>query len=118
MRTMTVGIEDCLFFAYHGVMEQERRAGNDFLVSVAVTYSMEEGCGDELHNTISYADIYEVVKEVMQAPANLLETIAQTIGESLKARWPIIEKGEVKVKKITPPIRGFSGSAYILYNFF
>lgn len=115
---MTVGIEDCLFFAYHGVMEQERRAGNDFLVSVSVTYSVDESCGDELRNTISYADIYEEVKGVMQTPANLLETIAQTIGERLKSRWTLIEKGEVKVKKITPPIRGFTGSAYTIYNFY
>ncbi len=89
--------------AFHGVLEQERRVGNDFEVSVAVSYPVVVG-SDDLSSTLNYAELIYIVKEVMAVPSALLEHVAFRIREAVTSRWPLIDGGSVKVAKLTPPV--------------
>ena len=56
-----ISLEDCRFHAFHGVLPQERRVGNDFSVSAVVCYTPADILSDNLDSTISYADLYEIM---------------------------------------------------------
>lgn len=111
-KSVRISLNDLRFFAYHGVFEQERRVGNEFEVSVHVdippTDSMNE---DSLEGTVSYADIYEIVRERMQTPSLLLEKVAIDISRTLQERWPEILSGRVEVRKLGVPVSGIIGDA-------
>ena len=53
----------------------------------------------------------------MAEEGQLLETKAMAVAGRLRARWPQILKGSVKIVKISPPIAGIVGSAGVEYEF-
>ncbi len=120
-------LDKCRFYAYHGVMPQEQIAGNEFEVSVEVNYQPVCLGGDMLESTVSYADIYEIVKQEMHRPRQLLETVAGDISDRILTLPGITSTGDthsatssikilrtqVSITKITPPIAGINGSATV-----
>lgn len=102
------------FYAYHGVLEQERIVGNTFLVDVRLQVDISSAIeSDQVEDTISYAEVYELVKEEMHIPSNLLEHVAGRIVSQLKHRFPQIKGIRVAVSKPTPPIEGQIGYAKV-----
>ncbi len=77
--------------------------GNDFEVSVAVGYPVVAG-SDELSATLNYAELIDIVKDVMATPSALIEHVAYRIREAVTSRWPLIDSGMVRVAKLTPPV--------------
>jgi len=100
-------LENMVFFAYHGVMLQERTAGNTFIVSLKMETDLSEAVeSDSLTDTVNYAQVYEAVKEEMNIPSNLLEHVAGRIVKSLRNRFPRLGTIEIKLSKNAPPIMG------------
>lgn len=92
-------------FAYHGVGEQERIVGNEFEVSVSLTYpSLRVAESDTVPMAINYADVIELINEQMSHPSSLLENVAWRIRQAIVARYPEVNQGRVKVAKLTPPL--------------
>ncbi|MDE7126084.1 MAG: dihydroneopterin aldolase [Muribaculaceae bacterium] len=93
--------------AFHGVMDQERLVGNDFEVDVRVVYPFEKALvSDDVNDTLSYADIVEIIKQCMRQPSKLIEHVAGRIRESLIGTYPAIKGGMVAIRKLTPPVQG------------
>lgn len=92
------------FHAYHGVLEQERRVGNDYVINVVAECDFTHAMlTDELEDTVSYADIYCVVKEEMAIPSKLLEHVAGRIGERLFNEFPSLQSLDISIMKVNPP---------------
>ena len=52
--TTRISLNRLRFHAFHGVMEQERRVGNDFEVSLTVDYPFEKALtSDDLDHTLN-----------------------------------------------------------------
>ena len=100
----TIEIDNIRFYAYHGVLEQEREVGNQFSVSVRLEADVIEATQtDELSATISYADVCAVVAQEMHIPSQLLEHVCGRIYRALRAAFPAILRLEVSVYKYNPP---------------
>ncbi len=117
MAHFIISLDHLRMFARIGVFEQEREVGNEFVLNIRVRIEAECLHNDSVSDTVSYADIYDEVKDIMAMPHQLLETVAQSIGERLRKRWPEISSGEVSITKSVPPIAGFDGSASVTYFF-
>lgn len=92
------------FHAYHGVLEQERRVGNDYAINVVAECDFAHAMQtDELEDTVNYADIYRVVKEEMAIPSKLLEHVAGKIGERLFNEFPSLQTLDISIMKVNPP---------------
>ena len=93
------------FFAHHGIGEQETLAGNEFTVSlrlqVNIAHAMQT---DDVADTVSYADVYEIVKAEMAIPSRLLEHVCGRITDRLFRNFPQIEEIELKLSKRNPPM--------------
>ena len=59
---------------------------------------------DSLEDTISYADVFEMVKKEMAIPSKLLEHVAGRIISALRKTYPAIENIELKLSKNNPPM--------------
>ncbi|MDR3261497.1 MAG: dihydroneopterin aldolase [Tannerella sp.] len=103
------------FYAFHGVSPQETLVGNDFTVDISYAFAPEEAVfeSDDLHNTISYADIYGIVKAEMERPSRLLEHVAGRIFRAVEAAFPQLTHITLKLSKWNPPLRGEVHSASV-----
>lgn len=112
--SLTISLEDVAMHGYHGVLEQERKVGNEFRLTVEAGMIPPEGCRtDSLQSTVSYADMFEVVRVEFGKRADLMEHVAHRIASALLLRWPQIESVKVKLVKTAPPIPSFSGAASV-----
>lgn len=102
-----VCLENVRFHASHGVLEQERLTGGDFIVSVSAACPLAVAMkSDDVADTLNYATLYEIVRNEMQKPSRLLENVAGRIGESVFATLPQVDSLIVKITKTNPPMGG------------
>jgi len=100
-------LENLVFYANHGVFQQETIVGNIFYVDLKLHIDIEKAAkSDDLNDTVSYADIYADVKNEMMIPSKLLEHAAYRIISRLKERYKEIECVEIKLSKRNPPVGG------------
>ena len=98
--TTRIELEAMKFYAYHGVMPQEAKVGNHFVVNLVLTASLEQAVkSDELEDTINYATVYTIVKEQMDIPSKLIEHVAGRILYALKDRFPGLAAIEFLAKR-------------------
>ena len=61
-----IDIERMQIRAHHGVLEQEKRVGNLFEVSVRLFYDFSEAAAtDSVENTVNYAEAVDIVRGIM-----------------------------------------------------
>ncbi|GMH11147.1 hypothetical protein Nepgr_012988 [Nepenthes gracilis] len=96
------------FHGFHGVKTEERTLGQKFIVDVDAWLDLREaGISDCLADTISYTDIYRIVKEVVEGePQNLLESVAHRIASTTLTKFPRISAARVKVGKPHVAVHG------------
>lgn len=113
-----ISLEKLNFYAYHGVFAQERKVGNRFVVDVSVRIPYNENIlADNLEDSISYAEIFQIVADEMSHPRNLLETLAATMVKKIKQKWPFISSGQITICKSAPPIANCTGAAKVALFF-
>lgn len=103
---LTVSINRMRITARHGLLPQERIVGNDFEVSVSVDIDADAEAlmYDSMDVSVSYADLADIIREVMLTPCDLLETVAARICQAIRARFPKVTGGVVTLCKLRPPI--------------
>ncbi|MFT4152404.1 dihydroneopterin aldolase [Parafilimonas sp.] len=103
------------FHGYHGVQEEESKTGGNFEVDLVVYFEPAALPVRYLNETIDYTQLYALVKQRMEKPTRLLETLATEIaGEIFTAFSPVTELA-VSIKKLNPPIPFFNGSVAAAY---
>mgnify|MGYP003469223905 FL=1 len=103
----TIELEGMEFKAYHGCLEREKVVGNDFVVDFRGEMDMSAAAeSDDLRNAVNYAEIYEVIKEEMAKPSDLLENVAGRIVKALEEKFPQFISFSVRVSKKRPPVSG------------
>lgn len=113
-----ISLTNLRFYSYHGVMEEERKLGNEFNVSISICIPVDDRVEeDNLDGTVSYAELYDIISKEMQQPHKLLEKVALNIVKRLQRDYPQIKKGEIKIKKMHPPIPGIMESASVTLLF-
>lgn len=105
MKPYIIHIDRLCLHAFHGVMEQERRVGADFFVSLVANIEVGEEAykQDKLKGTVSYADIIQVIKREMDTPSNLLEHVAYRTAEALLSRFSSMQSVTLRIDKDNPP---------------
>tara|TARA_B100001250_G_C19504968_1_gene659096 strand:- start:197 stop:547 length:351 start_codon:yes stop_codon:yes gene_type:complete len=109
-----VALEGMEFYARHGYYEEERKIGNKYSVDVELDVDFTDAANDDkLDGTVNYERVYEVVAEVMNIDAQLLEHLAGKMIRQLKTEFPQVNQVKVKVSKYNPPIKGLCHRAVV-----
>ncbi|MBP1637673.1 MAG: dihydroneopterin aldolase [Bacteroidetes bacterium] len=95
------------FQAYHGCLEMEKKLGNTFLVTLTMELdtSIAE-MNDKLCDTLNYQEVYDVVKDEMEKPSELIEHVARRIFDAIKQRFSQIQALKIELSKLNPPLGG------------
>jgi 7,8-dihydroneopterin aldolase/epimerase/oxygenase len=98
---MKVELRGLELYGYHGVDEEERRAGQRFLYDVELEVG-ERGAKDRIEDAVDYRRVAETVSEVNRTQFQLLEALATAVADALAGRFPV-ERVRVRVRK--PEVR-------------
>jgi dihydroneopterin aldolase len=100
-------LENMEFFAYHGCFAEEQIIGNRFIVNLTIEADTAAAeTSDNLHDTVNYQAVYNIVKKEMAIKSKLLEHVASRIANQVKKSFPHIDGLVVKVSKTNPPLGG------------
>lgn len=90
---------------YHGVLPSERQTGQEFRADVVLYMDTRPAAaGDDLAQTVSYADVAQDVHDILTGePADLVETVAERIAAAALARQ-LVQAVDVRVHKPHAPI--------------
>ena len=94
-------------FANHGLFEEENKLGQKFIFDIECELNYKKAMfSDEMTDSISYADIAEVVvKTATTNTFNLLERLAGEILKNIFTEFPQIENINLKINKPGAPIK-------------
>lgn len=99
---LTVELAGLQVFGYHGVEEDECRAGQRFLFDLWLEVS-EAAVSDRVEDAVDYRELAACVREVSDGRRfQLLEALAAAVADAILARFPV-ERVRVRVRK--PEVR-------------
>ena len=100
----TIRINNAKFFAYHGVLDYEKKYGNQFEVDIEMECDID-GITDDLNETVDYLTVYNEVKKNFETrTSNLIETANREIGELILGKFPKVMKVKVSIRKPDAPL--------------
>ena len=108
---VTVHLHDLHFNSFHGIHEEEKILGNDYVIDASVEFHEELQVINSINDTINYTDIYNIIRERMNVPTPLLETIVMEMGNEIHNEFPQVRSINISIKKMYPPIEGIQGAA-------
>jgi dihydroneopterin aldolase len=93
------------FYGYHGVMPEENRLGQRFIVDIDLSVPLgDAGRTDDLTKTVNYAAVLVDVRAIVEGPpVKLIETVAERIAAKILGAYGVDEV-RVRVKKPDVPI--------------
>ena len=103
--------EDLSFYGYHGIMKEEKKIGQEFLLDIELFCSLEKaGENDNLEYSIDYAAVYSMVKQIVEEEQyDLIEALAERIAADVLENYRMVEEIDVGVKKPGAPLPGSFG---------
>ena len=103
-----INLKDLRFYGYHGVLEEEKVLGQKFIIDLKLYADLSKACvSDDVNDTISYALVYDIVKEIVENEKfNLIEKLGNEIIDKLFNQFNSIEKIRIEVKKPKAPVNG------------
>lgn len=108
-------LKDLGFYGYHGLMSEEKALGQRFFVDLECGVDLSQaGYTDTISNTVSYAGIYDVVKEAFDGRRmHLIEAVAQNIVTAIFESFQEVKWIVVRVRKPEAPIAMVRGEAAV-----
>lgn len=107
-------LKNLRIFARHGVMPQETVVGCWYTINLRLTTDFTKAMlSDNLLETVSYADVLQVVNEEMNIPSKLLEHAGGRIVHRLFQQFPSVTNIRLRLMKENPPMGADIDSAGI-----
>ncbi|MDF2883673.1 MAG: dihydroneopterin aldolase/2-amino-4-hydroxy-6-hydroxymethyldihydropteridine pyrophosphokinae [Clostridiaceae bacterium] len=99
-------IKNLEIFANHGVLDEEKKLGQKFIISLGLSLSLRQAAiHGNLNETVNYAKLCcEIENEFKKEKYDLIETAAEKIAEFILLNYEIVESIKVLLKKPWAPI--------------
>ncbi len=113
---LQVHLRQLKLYGYHGLDEGEDVLGGEYEVSLTTSYFPSHVPLVSIDQTIDYTLLYNMVKQRMQRPTRLLETLATEIASEIFAKFSNVDEVVISIFKLHPPIKNFQGSVGVTYQ--
>ena len=104
-KEMKIHLNGLKIYAMHGVLPQENVVGAEYTINLSLTTDFTQAAiYDDLNGTINYAQVYQLIKEEMATPTQLLENVAYRIALRLFDHFPTVSLIQLSINKQNPPM--------------
>lgn len=110
---MQLFVRGLKLFAHHGVTDEERREGREYLFDLRVTLRSESASRtDDVRDTLDYGKLVELIARISGGQNfRTVERLAGEIVKNLFARFERIDALDLSVSKLAPPTQPVVGEA-------
>jgi len=103
----TIRVKNIRVYAYHGCLVEEGKIGSDYRVDLTVKADLSKSAQtDHLADTVDYVHLNKIVRQEMVIRSQLLEEVTKRILDRILIEIPLVNKADVCVSKLNPPIGG------------
>ena len=101
------------FYGYHGVLPEENKLGQKFIVDAMLFVDLQKACNsDDVSDTVSYAEVYEIIQHhVVAKQYKLIEALAENIAQEIIQKHKKVQEVKLTIKKPEAPVNG-------IFNYF
>ncbi len=95
------------FFGFHGVLEEEKRLGQKFIISGKLTVNSPDALKeDNCEKTVNYSEVCHLIGEIVEKERfNLIESLGDEIARRILLEFPLVDSVTIQVDKPWAPIR-------------
>jgi dihydroneopterin aldolase len=103
-----IRLQNAVFYAYHGVLQDEQNIGAKFEVDVELHCDLTNArTSDNLTDTVNYEQVYALMKRIVtEKKYFLIESLAHSIGSGILQKFNRVKKAVIKVRKPSAPVHG------------
>lgn len=103
-----IRMQNCAFFARHGLHDEEERLGQRFYVDARLEVRSGGAlAGDNIEDTVDYGVAFAEIEAIVTGKRRfLIEALALDVARALCRKFPQIEKAEITVRKPNAPVPG------------
>lgn len=104
----TITLQNCAFFARHGVHDEEEFLGQRFFVDAELDVDGGDALErDSIVDTVNYGIAFSVIEEIVTGRRRyLIEALALDVARELCRRFPTIRRAKITVRKPNAPVPG------------
>ena len=113
---ITIHLNDLKFHSFHGLYEEEKILGNDFIINASVDFREELTIITSINDTINYINIYNIIEQRMEMPTPLLETVIMEMGNEIRKQFQQINSIKISIFKMHPPVKGMQGNVGVTWQ--
>ena len=107
-RTERVFVENLGIHGFHGLIAEEQRLGQKFYADIECLVARQEAPSDTMKDAVDYGKVCDLAHEISASgPFNLIETLAERIGQGVMETFPLVSRVRVRIRKPNAPIRYF-----------
>lgn len=107
-RTERVFVENLGIHGFHGLIAEEQRLGQKFYADIECLVARQEAPSDTMKDAVDYGKVCDLAQEISASgPFNLIETLAERIGQGVMETFPLVSRVRVRIRKPNAPIRHF-----------
>ena len=111
-----IHLEQLQFYADHGLFQEEKLLGNEYLVDIHLDYQPNKKFINAIDETIDYSKVYELISQRMKLPTDLLETIATEFCHQMMEKYETLQSIHFSIKKMHPPINQLIGHVGVKFQ--
>lgn len=106
MKTAKIVLKELVFFARHGLLEEEAKLGQRFHLDVVVELDPSlDLATDSPESTVNYVELFEAIKKIFTKQRfNMIEAAADAIAVGILERFAKLVSVTVEVKKPSVPV--------------
>lgn len=111
-------IKDLQVFAYHGILEEERRLGQRFLVDLTAFVDLSPaGKSDDYALTVGYDALVKTAIDMLtERRFRLVEAAAEAVAQAVLSGFPLVSRVVVGLRKPAAPIDAVFASVGIVID--
>jgi len=106
---VTIHLHKVIMYAHHGVYDEEEKIGSNYELNLDVKFDEGSTSFEKLDDTISYEDLYAIVRKKMLVPTPLLETVCEGIIRKIRHEFSGVREISISIHKLEAPIENFQG---------
>lgn len=101
-------LKNMRFRSFSGVLPEEKKDGQDFVITLTLTCSDIPGCKtDKLSDTVDYGKVFSMVKNYVEnASVDLIEHMGYQIIVKIMRAFSMVDQISCEIQKPKAPIDG------------
>lgn len=93
------------YYCHHGWQDLEQQVGGEYLVNCTLDVTGLVAEDDKLASTVDYVAVEQLISGEMSKSTRLIEVLVERIASSILENFASVNKVELGVQKLNPPIR-------------